>query len=153
VFGGEGGGASEWFGYLSMLVALSMIFIGIKRYRDRQLGGVIRFGSALGLGVAIAAVAGVAYVAAWELYLAATDYAFAREYAAGLIEARRQAGVSGDALQAEIDALEAFQARYANPWYRLPITFSEIFPVGAIIALISAALLRNPKLLPAARQG
>ena len=35
-------------GYLSMLVALSMVFVGIKRYRDEQLGGVIRFWPALG---------------------------------------------------------------------------------------------------------
>jgi hypothetical protein len=32
---------------------------------------------------------------------------------------------------------------------RVPMTFLEIFPVGALIALISAAVLRNPKVLPA----
>lgn len=31
------------FGYLIMLVALSAVFVGIKRHRDRNLGGVIRF--------------------------------------------------------------------------------------------------------------
>jgi hypothetical protein len=29
------------------------------------------------------------------------------------------------------------------------MTFIEIFPVGFLIALISAAILRNPKVLPA----
>ncbi len=29
------------------------------------------------------------------------------------------------------------------------MTFLEIFPVGLIIALLSAALLRNPKVMPA----
>jgi hypothetical protein len=38
---------------------------------------------------------------------------------------------------------------YANPLYRLPMTFAEIFPVGLVIALLSAALLRNPRLLRA----
>ena len=50
---------SEWFGYLVMLVALSLIFVGVKRYRDVECGGVIRFGRAFGLGLGIAAVAGV----------------------------------------------------------------------------------------------
>lgn len=35
-------------GYLTMLIALSAVFVGIKRHRDRQLGGVIRFWPALG---------------------------------------------------------------------------------------------------------
>ncbi len=37
---------------------------------------------------------------------------------------------------------------YRNPLFRIPMTFIEIFPVGLLVALISAALLRNPKLLP-----
>ena len=38
---------------------------------------------------------------------------------------------------------------YANPLYRMPMTFAEIFPVGLLVALVSAALLRNPRFLPA----
>jgi len=36
-----------------------------------------------------------------------------------------------------------------NPLFRLPMTFVEIFPVGLLIALVSAGLLRNPRFLPA----
>ena len=39
--------SSEWFGYLVMLVALTFIFVGVKRYRDVERGGVIRFLSAI----------------------------------------------------------------------------------------------------------
>ena len=64
---------SMWFGYLVMLAALSLIFVGVKRYRDVECGGVIGFGRALLLGVAMAVVAGLVYVAGWEAYLATTD--------------------------------------------------------------------------------
>jgi len=37
---------SLWFGYLVMLVALSLIFVGVKRYRDVECGGVVTFGRA-----------------------------------------------------------------------------------------------------------
>lgn len=149
IVGPDSSAASEWFGYLIMLVALSVIFIGVKRYRDRKQGGVIRFLHALGLGLGIAAVAAVFYVIGWEIYLASTDYSFMAEYVRGAIEAKRASGASAaeiDALQAEMDAMAA---SYANPLYRLPITFSEIFPVGAVVALVSAALLRNSGFLPA----
>jgi hypothetical protein len=136
-------------GYLIMLVGLSSILVGVKQYRDRALGGVIRFWQALGLGLAIAAVAGVAYVAVWEVYLALTHYAFAGQYAASMLAAKRAAGVTGAAYQQAMADAEAFKAQYGNPLFRLPMTFLEIFPVGLLIALASAALLRNPRFLPA----
>lgn len=147
--GGEGGASSQAFGYLIMLIALSLIFIGIKRHRDQNLGGVIKFGPAFGLGLAIAAVAGVFYVAGWEAYLASTDYAFINDYTDGLIEKKRAEGVTGEELQKIVESMEAMVKNYANPLYRLPITFSEIFPVGLVIALISALILRNSKAFPA----
>ena len=85
----EGFFASQAFGYLTMLVALSMIFMGIKRYRDIELGGVVKFVPALLLGLGIAAIAAVAYVIGWEVYLNLTDYAFINDYTAHIIEAKK----------------------------------------------------------------
>ena len=142
---------SMWFGYLVMLAALTFIFVGVKRYRDIECGGVIRFGPAFGLGLGIAVVAGLAYIAVWEIYLASTNYTFMDEYIAGHIKAREAAGVTGAALAQEVAQMETMRGQYANPLFRLPMTFLEIFPVGLLVALVSALLLRNPKLLPAAR--
>ena len=36
-----------------------------------------------------------------------------------------------------------------NPLVRVPITFIEMFPVGVIISLLSALLLRNSRFMPA----
>ncbi len=146
---GDGNTGSQAFGYLIMIVALAMIFVGVKRYRDRDLGGVIKFGPAFMLGLAIAGVAGIAYVLGWEAYLASTGHAFIGEYTAGVIEAKRAAGMAGAELEKLIAEMDAMVENYANPLFRMPMTFLEIFPVGLIIALISAALLRNPKVLPA----
>jgi hypothetical protein len=142
-------GHSLWLGYLIMLVALSSILVGVKQYRDQALGGVIRFWPALGMGLAIAALAGVAYVAVWEVYLAMTDYKFMDDYIAGILRSRQAAGLSGAALAEEVAKLESMRASYANPLVRIPMTFLEIFPVGLLVSLVSALLLRNPKLLPA----
>lgn len=149
---GEGGShGGEALGYLIMIIALTMIFLGVKRYRDRDLGGVIKFGAAFLLGVMIAVVAGVFYVGGWEAYLAATDHAFIHEYTAGIIEAKKAAGLDGEALAAEIAKMDQMKTQYADPLFRVPLTFLEIFPVGLLIALVSAALLRNPKVFPARR--
>ena len=150
VLGGEGSFlSSHWFGYLVMLVVLTFIFVGVKRYRDVERGGVIRFGPAFGMGLGIAAAAGVAYVVGWEAYLALTDYAFMDEYVAGIMRAREAEGLSATAMAEEMAKLESLRVNYANPLFRIPMTFLEIFPVGLLVALVSALLLRNPRLLPA----
>ena len=140
------GFGSVLFGYAVMLVALSTIFLAIRDYRNNKLGGVIKFLPALGLGVLISAIAGVIYMLGWEAYEYATHYAFADQYAASMIEHARAAGASVEAATAQA---EAFKTQYANPLFRMPMTFAEIFPVGLLIAIISAAVLRNPKVLPA----
>ncbi len=138
-------------GYAMMLVALSTIFVAVKRHRDIDLGGVIGFWPALGLGLGISFVAGVVYVVAWETALAVAHLDFAGGYARTLIAQKKAAGVSGAALAKFTAEMEQFKIQYANPLYRLPMTFIEIFPVGVLVSLASAGLLRNSRFLPARR--
>ena len=146
----HGSAAQSYFaGYLVMVLALSLIFVGVKRLRDRELGGVIRFVPALLAGLGISAVAGVIYAIGWEITLAVTDFAFIDSYSAAAIEAARAKGASAAEVQAVIAQMDEFRRQYANPFFRLPMTFIEIFPVGVLISLISAGLLRNSRFLPA----
>jgi hypothetical protein len=136
-------------GYLSMIVALTAVFLGIKQYRDKVLGGVIRFGPAVLLGLGISAVASVVYALGWELTLAVSGLDFAQGYAKMTIEAAQARGASEAELQNVTADAESFRKMYANPLYRLPITFVEMFWVGVVVSLISAAVLRNSRILPA----
>ena len=139
-----------WFGYLIMLVASTLIFVGTKRHRDVERGGVIKFLPALGLGIGTACIAGFIYAAGWEAYLAATNYTFMDEYVSSVRHAREAAGVTGPALAQEMADLESLRVLYRNPLFRIPIPFVEFFPVGFLVALVSAALLRNPRFLRSA---
>jgi hypothetical protein len=138
-------------GYTMMLVALSTIFVAVKRYRDQELGGVIRFWPALGLGLGISFVAGLFYVVSWEAAQAVTHADFATAYSNALIAQQKAAGVSGAKLAEFTAQMEYFKVQYANPLFRLPMTFIEIFPVGVLVSLVAAALLSNPRFLPARR--
>lgn len=146
----QGHGATSLFtGYLMMVLALSLIFFGVKRLRDREMGGVIRFVPALLAGLGISAVASVIYVVGWEITLAVTDFAFVDSYSTAAIEAARAKGASAAEVAAVVAQMDDFRRQYANPLIRLSFTFIEIFPVGLLISLISAALLRNSRFLPA----
>lgn len=147
--GPDSAASSELSGYATMLAILSLLFVGMKRYRDVEHGGVMNFKQGALVGTGIAAVASVIYAISWEGVLVATDYAFIETYSQSLIDAVREKGLAATAEAAEIADIQASMESYRNPFFRLPITFIEIFPVGLIVALVSAAILRNPKVLPA----
>jgi len=130
---------SMLLGYTIMLVALSTVFLGIKQYRDRVLGGVIGFGKALLLGLGITLVASLVYVIGWEIDMAFSKFNFTEAYAKML------GGNTPEAKQ--------FVAMYSKPLVRMAFTFIEIFPVGVLVSLVSAGLLRNSRFLPARAAG
>src|SRR5277367_1677462 len=140
-------------GYLIMLIALSTVFVAIKRHRDADLGGVIYFWPAFGLGLGISFIAGVIYVLSWEAACAIAHLDFASSYSNAMIAQQQAKGVSAEALAKLTAQMEQFKGQYANPLYRLPMTFAEIFPVGVLVSLVSAALLRNSRFLPARQAG
>ena len=145
----EGGTGGVIAGFSSMIIALSFVFIGVKRYRDTELGGVIRFGKALGVGFGIAAIASIFYVAAWELYLYFTNYTFMDEYTRMALEQAQAAGKSAAEIATLAQQMEGYKTLYANPLSRMAVTFMEISPVALLMPVISAALLRNSGFLPA----
>lgn len=134
-------------GYLTMLIALSTVFVAIKRHRDIECGGVIGFWTGFGIGLGISFVASVLYVIAWEAAQALTHMDFASGYAKAIIEQQRAKGASPETLAAVSAEMERFKVDYANPLFRLPMTFIEIFPVGVLVSLIAAGLLRNRRFL------
>lgn len=138
-------------GYTTMLIALSAVFVGIKRHRDVDRGGVIGFWPAFGVGLGVSFIASIFYVVAWEALQAMTHMDFAGAYSQAMIESERAKGASAEALAKLGSDMAAFKVQYADPMFRLPMTFVEIFPVGVLVSLVSAGLLRNSRFLPARR--
>jgi len=138
-------------GYSVMLVALSTVFLGIKRQRDKDQGGVIRFWPAFGMGLAISFIAAIFYVVAWEASQAISGADFATVYSNAVLEQARARGQSAAEIAKMAAEMAQFKLQYANPMWRIPMIFTEIFPVGVLVSLVSAALLRKPSFMPARR--
>ncbi len=136
-------------GYATMLVALTGVFLGVKHYRDKVKGGVIKFLPALGVGLGISAVASLGWVIAWEISLAVTKFDFVATYYGAMIEQARADGTTAEQIAKLQTEQTGFAQMYSNPAIRVGITFIEMFPIGVVISLITAALLRNSRFLPA----
>jgi hypothetical protein len=60
----------------------------------------------------------------------------------------RTAGASATVIQAKITELNQLKQNYKNPLYNSALTFLEPFPVGLLITLISAGILRKKRKAP-----
>jgi hypothetical protein len=146
---GESPPESLLLGYTIMLVALTVVFFGVKQYRDKLKGGIVKFLPAFGVGLAISVVACVMYVIGWEIVTAYGTFDFTAFWSKHMVDEAKAAGKTGAELQKVIDQAQAFAESYRKPWVRMPMTFAEMFPVGLLVSLISAAVLRNSRILPA----
>jgi len=137
------------FGYATMIIALSLVFFGVKSYRDNN-GGHITFLKGLQVGILISLICGVCYAASWELYYRGSGQEFLQKYTAHNLNKMKQDGASDAEIEKARADAEKFMEIYENFFVRFGFTLMEILPVGIIVTLISAALLRKREVLQAA---
>ena len=133
----------EIVGYTTMILAFMLVFFGIRSYRENVSGGRISFGRAFAVGILITLVACVCYVVAWEILYFKFMPDFVDKYASYMVEKVRASGASQQAIDAQLQQMNSFKAMYNNPFINAAMTFVEPFPVGLIVTLISAAILRK----------
>lgn len=136
----EGG---EVIGYSTMLLAYIVVFFGIRQYRDEVGGGAITFGRAFKVGILMVLMVSAMYVTLWEIVYYNFMPDFAERYAATQVEKMRASGATEAAIAKTQQEMARFAELYKNPLINIGMTLLEVFPLGLIITLISAAILRR----------
>lgn len=129
------------YGYTTMVLAFLMVYFGVRSYRDNSASGSVTFGRAFAVGLMIALIASVCYVATWEVIYYRFMPDFADKYAAQTIEHARQSGASEAQIAEETRKMEAFKQSYSNPLVNIAMTLLEPLPVGVVFTLVSAGVL------------
>lgn len=143
----------EIIGYSSMVISLSMIFFGIKSYRDNYGNGSVTFWKGLQIGLLISLIASVFYFAGGAAYnLANPGFVerFSAKFAEHETEKMKSQGKSQEEIDKTVGQMQDLLKMMENPFIAFAIFFVEIFPIGVIISIISAAILRRKEVLPAA---
>ena len=130
-------------GYTTMVLAFLLVFFGIRSYRENVGGGQISFGKALTVGLLIMLIACVMYVVTWAFEYRTFFPDFMDKYAAHVIEKARAEGAAPEELTRQTEELKSFKEMYGNPFYFVAFTILEPLPVGLVMTLISAAILRK----------
>jgi hypothetical protein len=131
-------------GYTAIVLSFLLVFFGIRSYRDNVGNGHITFAKAFAVGISITLITCIFYVATWEiLYFNFLPRDFMDQYGAKTIEKLKTSGASPEAVQAQVEKQKKFKEQYDNPVFNSLMTFIEPFPVGLLITLLSAAVLRK----------
>lgn len=132
-----------YVGYATMVLAFLLVFFGIRSYRDNEGGGHITFAKGVGVGVCIMLITCVFYVATWEILYFKFMPDFMDKYSAYEVAKMQAAGASAAAVQAQIENLKRYTEMYNHVLFNSAMTFLEPMPVGLLITLVSAAILRK----------
>lgn len=139
-----GGNGSMIIGFSAMIVSFSFIFVGVKNYRDKQNGGTVTFGKAFLLGLMIALVASTLYVITWAIEFHYFMPDFLDKYFATQVKELHASGKSGAEFDEALKSLESMSYNYKNNIFFFAMyTYMEILPIGILIALISALILKR----------
>lgn len=130
-------------GYTTMVVAFLMVYFGIRSYRDHVAAGSISFGKAFGVGILITLIACACYVATWEVIFYKFHPDFFDKYSARVLTETKASGATPAQVEAKRRELAIQAEQYKKPLVNIAYTFIEPFPVGLLITLVCAAMLRK----------
>lgn len=136
---------AEIWGYTNMILSLSLVFFGARHYRNKYMEGKINFGKALWVGFLIALIASAIYVIGWMIYANVTDSA--QDHMVQYLEYMKQkwveSGMNAEDVARKTAEYEKNMELYKNPFVMALMTLFEILPVGFIVAVISAFILKK----------
>lgn len=130
-------------GYASMILAFSLIFVAVKNFRDKFNGGAVTFGQAFRIGLYISLIASSVYVLVWlvDYYLFIPD--FMDKYSTTMIKHAEEGGSTPAEMKNTIAEMNSYKEMYKNPLFVILLTYTEILPVGLIVSLICAFILKR----------
>lgn len=125
-------------GYATMVIMFSLIYFGVRDYRNNYLDGKIGFSKAFKMGALICLVASTIYVVVGLIYYYLFVPDFIDIYANYLIR-----NSAPDEVEATKAQMANFKEMYKNPLFVILITYMEVLPIGMIVALFSALIIKK----------
>ncbi len=129
-----------------MVLAFLLVFFGIRSYRENIGNGYVSFRRAFGVGLLIMLIGCACYVIAWEIIYFNFMPDFFETYSAAMIEDARAKGASPAEIEQQTAEMKKFQQLYENNiLVNIGMTLIEPLPVGLVMTLISALILKRRK--------
>jgi hypothetical protein len=133
----------EILGYTVIVLSALLVFFGVRSYRENVGGGRITFGRGFAVGILITLISSACYVGTWEFMYYKLMPGFAENYAAHMVERAKASGANQEKIEETVKQAKQFKQMYDNPVINVAMTFTEVFPIGLVVTLVSAGFLRK----------
>ncbi len=134
---------SIFVGYTIIVISMMFVYFGVRSFRDNVQGGRITFGDGFKAGLLITLISSLCYVVGWLVLFYGFMPDFVDQYSAWAVESARASGANEAAIAAKIKEVEDARRILENPVTNAAVSFLEPLPVGLLVTLISAAVLRR----------
>ena len=124
-------------GFISMLLAFIFVILGIKQEREIN-NSTITFGKAFLTGLGISFVISTIYVLVWLVIYYNFFPDFMDKYSEMVLK-----NTNPENLATKITEMNQMAAWYKNPLMIIALTYMEIFPIGIVVSLIGALILKK----------
>ena len=125
-----------------MILAAAFIFIAIISYR-KKLGGAIRFREAFVAGLYVSLISALFYACAWEVYYNTRGRNFVEVYTTMQVKQMEK----DKKPVTEIEKRKQEMKKWGDDYRKFPVRFittiGEVLPVGIVVSLIAAAILKR----------
>lgn len=132
-------------GYIFNIGALTMVFLAIRSFREKNGAGFITFNTGFRIGILVTVIGSLIYALAWLVYIYTIDPDFTERYAGFFVEKIRSSGKTVAEIESEIRAFERNMADFSNPFAYALYSFLEVFPGGLIVTILCALLMKRGK--------
>lgn len=129
---------SAIIGFGSMLLAFIFVILGIKQQRETNNDGSITFGKAFLTGLSISLVISTIYVLVWLIIYYNFFPDFMEQYSNMVLK-----NTSPEELAAKTAEMNQMKEWYKNPIMVILLTLMEVFPIGIVVSLIGALVLKK----------
>jgi hypothetical protein len=139
----------EVIGYLTILLSMIFVFLGIRYYRNHINGGLLSFGQGLKIGTLIVLIPSVCFGLFDLFYAKVLNPDWQNDYLNHYVEKLKKT-TPPDQLQPKLDALHSQMEMFSNPVMEFLLMFATVFIIGFIVTIISSlTLMRKRKIVAA----
>lgn len=134
----------EIAGYLTMLISMVFVFLGIRHYRDMVNGGFLSFGEGMKVGVLIVLIPSLFFGIFDILYTEVINPGWMEQYYLDY-ESKLKATIPADKLESALKDLQAQKEIFSNPFLQFLLMALTVFIIGLIVTIISSLTLKKVK--------